>query len=459
MIDGRAAIDREEHETSRVRYTKRGGFNIAYQVIGEGPVDIVLSPGWVTHIGLAWDVPDLARFLRRLASFSRLILFDKRGTGLSDRISRDALPTLEQRMEDVLAVMDAASSERAVLFGTLGGGATCGLLAATYPERALALVLYGTFGRLEPATGLLARIADTQEAALDRLEREWGTESVGVAFWAPNLVGDDPAVSAYLRMLRASVSPGSARALMQVGYQIDWEVVLPSIHVPTLVLHRTGDLVVPIDQARRLAEGIPGARFVELPGIDHLMWVGDQDSVIDEVRTFLAQVGPTALTDRMLATILFTDVVESTGVRSRMGDRGWRDLLRAHRAVVRANLERFGGREAETAGDSFLVTFRGPAQAIRCADAIINATAPLGLQVRAGIHSGECELVEEGLRGIAVHIAARVSAVAGAGEIVVSRSVKDLAAGSGIRFGDRGAHALKGVPGEWELFQASLDGG
>ncbi len=361
-------------------------------------------------------------------------------------------------MEDVLAVMDAVSSERGVLFGTLGGGAMCGLFAASYPERAIALVLYGTFGRLEPDTGLLARIADTPEAALDRLEREWGTEGVGVAFWAPSLLEDEQAVSAYLRLLRAGVSPGSARALMQVGYRLDWEEVLPAIHVPTLVLHRTGDLVVPVGQGRRMAARIPNATFSELPGIDHLVWVGDQDSVIDRVQAFLARVRPTALHDRMLATILFTDVADSTEALSRLGDRGWRDLLRAHRAVVRANLERFGGREVETAEDSFLVTFRGPGQAIRCADAIVNATRPLGIQVRAGIHSGECEVVEDGLRGIAVHIAARVSAVAGPGEIVVSRTVKDLAAGSGIRFWDRGAHALKGVQGEWELFQASLHG-
>lgn len=454
----RATIERDEHQPPRVRYVKRGGFNIAYQVMGEGPVDIVLSPGWVSHLDLAWDVPDLARFLRRLSSFSRLILFDKRGTGLSDRIAPDDLPTLEQRMEDMLAVMDATGSERAVLFGTLGGAAMCSLLAATHPERALALVLYGTFARLESATGLLARIADTTEAALDRLEREWGTQSIGVAFWAPSLVGNDQAVSAYLRLLRSGVSPGSARSLMQVGYRVNCDEVLPAVHVPTLVLHRTGDLVVPVRQGRRMAERIPNATFTELPGIDHLMWVGDQDSVINQIQAFLARVWPVALHDRKLLTILFTDVVDSTGIVSRLGDRGWRDLLGAHRAVVRANLERYGGREVSTAGDGFLVTFLGPAQAIRCADAIIDATQPLGLQVRAGIHSGECEVLEDGPHGIAVHIAARVSAMARPGEILVSRLVKDLVAGSGIRFGGRGAHALKGVQGEWELFQASLQG-
>jgi pimeloyl-ACP methyl ester carboxylesterase/DNA-binding CsgD family transcriptional regulator len=287
----RATIERELHQPPRVRYVKRGGFNIAYQVMGEGPVDVVLSPGWVTHLDLAWDVPDLARFLRRLSSFSRLILFDKRGTGLSDRIAPDDLPTLEQRMEDMLAVMDATGSERAVLFGTLGGAAMCSLLAATHPERTLALVLYGTFARLEPATGLLARLADTQELALDRVEREWGTEGVGLAFWAPSLLDDEETKAAYLRLTRSGVSPGSARSLMKLGYQLDWEAVLPRIHVPTLVLHRTGDLVVPIRQAKELAEGIPGARFLELPGIDHLMWAGDQDAIVDATRSFLEEAG------------------------------------------------------------------------------------------------------------------------------------------------------------------------
>jgi pimeloyl-ACP methyl ester carboxylesterase/DNA-binding CsgD family transcriptional regulator len=279
------------HLERRTRYAKAGSFNIAYQVLGEGPIDLVLSPGWVTHLDLTWAVPQLARFLEKLASFSRLILFDKRGTGLSDRVHPDTLPTLEQRMEDVLAVMDAAGSERAVLFGTLGGGAMCGLFAATHPERSVALILYGTFGKLEPDTGLLARLADTQELALDRVEREWGTEGVGLAFWAPSLLDDEETKDAYLRLTRSAVSPGSARSLMKLGYQIDWEAILPRIHVPTLILHRTGDLVVPLRQARKLAEGIPGARLVELPGIDHLMWAGDHDAIVDAARSFLEEAG------------------------------------------------------------------------------------------------------------------------------------------------------------------------
>ena len=274
----------------RTRYAKAGSVNIAYQVAGDGPVDLILCFGWVTHLDLAWAVPPLARFLDRLASFSRLIVFDKRGTGLSDRVHPDTLPTLEQRMEDVVAVMDAAGSERAALLGTLGA-AMCGLFAATHPERTAALLLYGAYGKLEPDTGLLARLADTQELALDRVEREWGTEGVGLAFWAPSLLDDEETTSAYLRLTRPGVSPGSARSLMKLGYQIDWEAVLPGIRVPTLVLHRTGDLVVPIRQARKLAEGIPEARLLELSGIDHLIWAGDQDAVLDAARGFLAEAG------------------------------------------------------------------------------------------------------------------------------------------------------------------------
>jgi pimeloyl-ACP methyl ester carboxylesterase/DNA-binding CsgD family transcriptional regulator len=275
----------------RTRYAKAGSVNIAYQVVGDGPVDLVLCFGWVTHLDLAWAVPPLARFLDRLASFSRLIVFDKRGTGLSDRVHPDTLPTLEQRMEDLVAVMDAAGSERAALLGTLGGAAMCGLFAATHPERTAALLLYGAYGKLEPDTGMLARLADTQELALDRVEREWGTEGVGLAFWAPSLLDDEETTSAYLRLTRSGVSPGSARSLMKLGYQIDWEAVLPWIRVPTLVLHRTGDLVVPIRQARKLADGIQGARLVELSGIDHLIWAGDQDAVVDAAHGFLAEAG------------------------------------------------------------------------------------------------------------------------------------------------------------------------
>jgi pimeloyl-ACP methyl ester carboxylesterase/DNA-binding CsgD family transcriptional regulator len=283
------AVHRPER---RIRYAKSGGFNVAYQVLGDGPIDLILSPGWVTHLELAWDIPPLAGFLQHLATFSRLILFDKKGTGLSDRLDPHTLPSLELRMDDIRAVLDAVGSERAALFGTLGGGAMCGLFAATHPERCLALILYGTFAKLEPYTGLLSRLADNQESALDRIEREWGTEGVGVAFWAPSLVDDERVKSVYLRLTRSGVSPGSARSLMKLGYQIDWKATLPDIHIPTLVLHRTGDLVVPVRQGRELAQGIAGARYAELSGVDHLMWAGDQDAILREVEAFLQHLTP-----------------------------------------------------------------------------------------------------------------------------------------------------------------------
>jgi class 3 adenylate cyclase len=435
-----------------VKYTKTGDFNIAYQVLGDGPVDLLLLPGWITHLELQWDVPPLRRFLERLAGFSRLILFDKAGTGLSDRVSPSELPTLEQRMDEVRAVMDAAGSERAVLFGTIGGGAMSGLFAATFPQRALGLILFGTFGRLEPDTGLLARLAPTQEAAIERVEREWGTEGVIVSFWAPSLVTDEETKRVYLRFARSAVSPGSARVLMQMGYAVDWEEFLPAIHVPTLVLHRTDDLVVPVHQGRKLAELIPGATFVELPGNDHLMWAGDQDPVLHEVEAFLSTLGPRPRDDRMLMTILFTDIVASTETAARLGDKRWRELLDEHHRVVREQLERYRGHEVETAGDSFLATFDGPARAIECAQAVVESAASIGITLRAGLHTGEAEVTRDGLRGIAVHVAARTMALAEPGEILVTSTSKDLAAGSGIGFRDRGNFELKGLPGEQQLF-------
>ena len=276
----------------RIQYARSGDFHVAYQVLGDGPIDLLLSPGWVTHLDLAWDVAPLARFLERLASFSRLILFDKKGTGLSDRLNPHTLPTIEQRTDDVRAVLDAVGSEKAALFGTLGGAAMCGSFAAACPERCLALILYGTFARVESDTGLLSRLADSTEAALDRIEQEWGTEGVGLAFWAPSIVNDESVKAAYLRLSRSALSPGSARALLSVGYQLDWDSALPHIRVPTLVLHRTGDLVAPVRQGREVATAIPGSRYVELPGADHLMWAGDQEAILGEVEAFLEEVVP-----------------------------------------------------------------------------------------------------------------------------------------------------------------------
>ncbi len=440
---------------ARTRYAKTGDFNIAYQVVGDGPIDLVLSPGAATHLELAWEVPPLARFLDRLSSFSRLILFDKRGTGLSDRVSPDALPTLEGRMADVAAVMDAARSEKAALFGTLGGGAMCGLFASTYPERTEALVLYGTFGKIEPDTGLLSRIASSEDVALDRIEREWGTESVSLAHWAPSLVTDDESKAAYLRLARSALSPGSARTLFRLGFQVDWEAVLPSIQAPTLVLHRSGDLVAPIRQGRRIADGIPGATFVELSGTDHFMWAGDQDSVLDEVESFLSRLQGREQPKRMLCSILFTDIVSSTETATRLGDEAWSDLLGRHHAIVRHELDRFGGAEVDTAGDGFLATFDGPARAVDCAIGISDRVRELGIAVRAGVHTGECSSIDGKVGGIAVVIASRIMALGGAGDVLVSQTVKDLVMGSGMAFEGRGGHVLKGVPGEWTVYRTT----
>ena len=438
----------------KTRYAKAGTYNIAYQVVGDGPFDIVLSPGAWTHLELSWEVPPLAGFLQRLASFGRLIVFDKRGTGLSDRLGPDVVPSVEERIDDIVAVMDAAKSERAVLFGTLGGGAVAGTVAATYPERTLGLILFGTFGKLEPDTGLLSRIADSQEVALDRFEREWGTEGVSLAFWAPSLVNDDELKEAALRLARSAVSPGSARTLFGMGFRVDWGHILPSIGVPTLVLHRAGDLVVPVRQGRALADAIPGARFVELEGMDHFIWAGDQDPVFREVERFLAEIRPRVGSQRALRTVLFTDIVGSTERAASLGDRAWRDLLAHHHRVIREQLARCGGVEIDTAGDGFFAAFERAGAALECAGAISRDVRDLGLQVRAGIHTGECEVVDGRPQGVTVHIGARVAALADPGEVLVTGTVKDLLMGSGLAFTERGEHELKGVPGRWQLHRA-----
>jgi class 3 adenylate cyclase len=433
------------------RYARSGDVNIAYQVVGDGPLDLVLAVGWVTHLELAWEIPPLARFYERLAAFSRLILFDKRGTGLSDPVTVGSLPTLEERMDDIRAVMDAAGSDRAALFGTTGGAAMYGLLAAMQPSRVQALVLYGAFSKMRDDFGILRGLADSWDGALDRIEQEWGA-GAGLSLWAPSLVEDERLREAWARLSRASVSPKSARALMQMGYQVDWAEFVPVVHVPTLVVHRAGDLAVPASAGRELAQQLPDASYVELPGSDHLFWLGDQDALLAEVQSFLTGAKPIYEPDRVLATILFTDVVGSTELVARLGDRRWRELLDQHDNAVREQLANYRGREILTAGDSFLATFDGPARAIRCAREIIKNVAGLGLPLRAGLHTGECELVDGGIRGLAVHIAARVAACAAASQVLVSSTVKDLVVGSDLRFEDGRTHTLRGVPGEWRLF-------
>ena len=438
-------------EAPPVRYAQNGDVHIAYQVVGEGERDLVLVQGFVSHLDMEWESPGMARFIRGLASFSRLILFDKRGTGLSDRAV--GIGTLEERMDDVRAVMDAAGSERAVLMGISEGAPMCLLFAATYPERTHALVLHGGMARsteapdypwASPADGLV-------EAAYELVVPLLYTGD-DLDIWAPTLA-DDAQSKAWLgRYRRAAVSPDGIRALFTMFMDIDVRHVLPALRVPTLVLHRHGDRVVNWRAGRWMAAQIPGARYVELAGQDHFPWSGDSDAVIDEIREFLTGVRVAPEPDRVLATVMFTDVVGSTERAASIGDRRWRDLLDAHDAAVRRQLTAFRGREVKATGDGFLATFDGPARAIRCACAIRDAASDLHLNVRIGLHTGEIEVRGDDIGGVAVHIGQRVSARAQPSEIMVSSTVKDLVAGSGIEFEDRDVHELKGVPGSWRLF-------
>ncbi len=438
------------------RYARSGDVNIAYQVVGEGLLDLVFVMGWVTHLDYFWEEPSFARFLRRLASFSRLILFDKRGTGLSDRVPLAELPTLEQRMDDVRAVMDAAGSKRAALFGVSEGGPMCALFAATYPERTSALVMYGTYAkRIWDPEYPWAPTPEERQKWYDLLEESWGG-IVDLQTMAPNVTDDERFKQWWASYLRMSASPGSALAFGKMNTQADIRHVLPSIRVPTLILHRTGDLDMDVRGARYMAERIPGAKYVELPGNDHLVFVGDADAILDEIEEFLTGVRQGPEPDRVLATVLFTDIVGSTQRAVALGDRRWRDLLNSYHTIVRRELTRFRGREIDTAGDGFLATFDGPARAVRCACAVSSSVRVLGIEVRAGLHTGECELAGDKVSGLAVHIGSRVAAMARPGEVLVSNTVKDLVAGSQIAFHDRGEHVLKGVPGSWRLFTASV---
>ncbi len=433
------------------RYAKSGDVNIAYQVVGEGPLDLVYVPGWVSNVELMWEEPGYARLLGRLASFSRLILFDKRGTGLSDRVATDRLPALEQRMDDVRAVMDAAGSERAALLGHSEGATMAALFAATYPLRASALVLLGAFAtRIRSRDYPWAPTAEEREALADQTERQWGYLDLTDA--APSMAEDESFWVHLAAHDRLSASPAAAAALLRMNSQMDIRGILGAIRVPTLVLHRTGDRDANVEEGRYVAERIPGARFVELPGEDHLIWAGDQDTLLDEVEEFLTGVRRGPEPDRALATVLFTDIVGSSEHVATLGDRSWRELLEQHHRAVRRELERWQGREVDTAGDGFFATFDGPARAIRCACTARDAVRKLGLDIRAGLHTGECELVGEKVAGIAVHTGARVAGAAGPGEVLVSQTVKDLVAGSGIEFEDRGEQELKGVPGTWRLY-------
>ncbi len=440
--------------TPQTRYAKSADVSIAYQVVGEGPFDLVYVPGFVSNIELMWEEPGYARFLERLASFSRLILFDKRGTGLSDPVATEDLPTLELRMDDVRAVMDAVGSERAALLGHSEGGNMCVLFAATHPQRTRALVLVGSYAkRIRSDDYPWAPSLEERMAEIENTERTWGSPTpASEVDLAPSKVGDEAFARWLGRYWRQSASPKAAAALLRMNSMIDVRAVLPSVAVPTLLLYRTHDADVMVEEGRYIASRIPNAKLVELPGADHLMWTGDPNSMLDEIEEFLTGVRRGPDPDRVLTTILFTDVVASTETATRLGDRAWRELLERHHAVVRGELERWRGREVDIAGDGFLATFDGPARAIRCAVAATRGVGELGLRMRAGVHTGEVELVGDDVRGIAVHIGSRVSALAEADEVLVSRTVADLVSGSGIELVERGEHELKGVPGTWQLF-------
>jgi class 3 adenylate cyclase len=437
-------------QTPETHYARSGDLNIAYQVVGEGPIDLVYVPGWISNIELAWDEPSHAHVLQRLAGFSRLILFDKRGTGLSDPVPLDGLPPLEERMDDVRAVLDAVGSEQTAMFGFSEGGLMSVLFTATYPERVTALVLYGTFAkRIWSPDYPWAPTPEARQREIENLERNWA-DRMDLDQLAPS---EDEAFKRRLATyFRRSASPGAAVALLRMNTQIDVRDVLPTIQAPTLVIHRTDDRDVNVEEGRWIAAQIPGARYVELPGDAHTLWAGNTDEIIDEVEEFLTGARSPREADRVLATVLFTDIAGSTERAAQVGDARWRELIAAHHATVRRQLERHRGREIDTAGDGFFAAFDGPARAIRCACAIRDGVRALDLHVRAGLHTGECELVDGKVGGIAVHIGSRVASLAEPGEVLVSSTVKDLVAGSGIDFEDRGEHRLKGIPDPWRLF-------
>lgn len=431
-------------------YARSGDVHIAYQVVGNGPPDLVFVPGFVSHVERVWDEPRGQLFLHRLASFCRVILFDKRGTGLSDRVG--TIPTLEQRMDDVRAVMDATGTGRAAIMGVSEGGPMSVLFAATYPERTSALILFGAMARQAWAADYpWGRTPDEMESRLASVEQTWGTGASGDLF-SPGHAGDDDYRKWLAAFERSSASPGAALAVIRMNMEIDVRHVLPAIRVPALVLHRIGDRAVPVEHGRYLAAQLPIAKYVELEGIDHFPWAGDVHPLIEAIARWLPGVRHAPEPDRVLVTVLFTDIVGATEHASTLGDRGWRDLVIRHHTVVRQQLERFRGREIDTAGDGFLAAFDGPARAVRAACAVSDAVRPLAIQIRAGLHTGECEVIGDKLGGIAVHIGARVAALASPDEVLVSSTVKDLVAGSGLRFQERGAHVLRGVPGEWQLF-------
>jgi pimeloyl-ACP methyl ester carboxylesterase len=437
------------------RYAKSGDVYIAYQTLGAGPPDILVMQGFTSHLEHMWEEPRLAALYRSFAAFGRVILIDKRGTGLSDRVPAAELPSLEQRVDDVRAVLDEAGSERATLVGFWEGGPMAVLFAATQPERTRSLVLYASPACYracpeypwapdeERNARILADIAD-----------HWGQGLVWGSL-CPSLA-DDPGARRWCgRLERLAASPGAALALWRMNMDIDVRDVLPTLHVPTLVLHRRDDPIISVDASRWMATRIPGARFVELAGGDHVPWAGEAGAVVAEIRQFVTGAREVTDVDRVLATIVFVDLVDSTRRAAELGDAEWRRLLAGFYTVARRELERWRGREVKTTGDGLLAVFDGPARAVRAALAITTGARDLGLEARAGVHTGECEVRSDDVGGLAVHIGARIGDLAGAGEVLVSSTVRDLVAGSGLRFAERGTHVLRGVPDDWRLFAAT----
>jgi class 3 adenylate cyclase/pimeloyl-ACP methyl ester carboxylesterase len=435
------------------RYARSGELWIAYQVVGDGPFDLLWAPGYLSHLEQNWTWPAYEAMLERLASFSRLILFDRRGAGLSDRPL--SLGSFEEMTDDITAVLDAAESERAALFGGAEGGPMCALYAASFPERTAALILGASYARRTWAPDYPWGIPEeAQRRILDGYETRWGTRDFGIYSLAPSLADDEHFARWYAQACRYAGTPASARAWFEATMEIDVRDVLPAIRVPTLVLHRTGDRAVPVEASRYLAERIPDAKLVEHHGVDHFPFVGDYEALVDEVEEFLTGTRRSREPHRVLATVLFTDIVGSTERAAELGDASWRSLLDEHHRLVRTELSQHRGKEIRIAGDGFLATFDGPARAIRCALAIRDVVRGLGLEIRAGLHTGEVELTETGVEGIAVHIGARIADLAAPGEVLTSSTVKDLVVGSGVEFSDRGEHMLKGVPGEWRVYGA-----
>jgi class 3 adenylate cyclase len=439
---------------SEVAFARSGDVSIAYRVVGRGPVDLVYVQGAFTHLDVYWELPAFRRYCERLGEFSRLILFDKRGMGMSDRVP-GATP-MDERMDDIRAVMDAAGSESAAVMGESEGGPLGILFAAAHPERTRALILQGAEVRERTDDDWPWGEATVEqfEANAATIPERWG-KATGVGIRTPSIVDDPgfPAVVAWWQKVqRNSATPAGWAAFARMAFDIDVRAVAPTIHVPTLIIHATGDRVCHVENARWLAKHVPGARFVEMPGADHLPWF-NPDRTLAEIREFITGSREPEEPDRVLATILFTDIVGSTELATRLGDGRWRDLLESHHAAIRAELARYRGREVDTAGDGFLAVFDGPARAIRAATAIVEAVGQIGVEVRAGIHTGEIEQLPSGdVRGIAVHTGARVMAAAGPGEVLVSSSVRDLVAGSGFEFVDRGTHRLKGIDEERRLY-------